>query len=215
MWHAGGTAGENERGTDLSAAVQLTWKGEARPRRLLASRQAAGGGAAAAELSVPPRAWEALSDRTYMIRSAGELCRSVTTGDHRRPLRTTAWGTSRARPVRTTGPQTSRLRYHLARGARPVLGDHLPRWQAPRGRAADLRRGRPPHRRPRRTAAWPGQGGAGSAAGSRRRPGFERVEHHHTAVSRPPRRAFACTTRGTRRSGRRRRSGAGTGCRTP
>src|SRR5215211_1972737 len=40
-----------------------------------------------------------------------------------------------------------------------------PSISAATGGAADLRRGRPPHRRPRRTAAWPGQGGAGSASG--------------------------------------------------
>jgi hypothetical protein len=50
--------------------------------------------------------------------------------------------------------------------------------------------------------------------GQDRRPGCSPVAATSGALSRPPAWACACTTRGTRRSARRRRTGAGTGCRT-
>jgi hypothetical protein len=50
MWHASGTAGEDERGSDLSASASAGVHGEARPRRPLLRWQAAGGGAAVPEV---------------------------------------------------------------------------------------------------------------------------------------------------------------------
>jgi RNA polymerase sigma factor (sigma-70 family) len=63
-----------------------------------------------------PRAWEALSRLPSAAAGTAHRSQRLTAVVRRRPLRTAAWGTSRARPVRTNGPQRSRLRITYAQG---------------------------------------------------------------------------------------------------
>jgi len=70
------------------------------------------------------RAWKAPPGHPSGARGAARRPTGPPAGDHPRPLRTAAWGMTRARPARTNGVQTSRLPRYPACGGEADLRRH-------------------------------------------------------------------------------------------